>query len=101
MYMAFDQIMHELIALLVRRLANEDEIKTAMPMLCKLLDVMRHPGTRGALRQHAVFVGFIDQGDSAIGQKIRPVAELLWRHLKNARFCVVEFADIARKRHAA
>gem|GEM_PF-3915072 len=43
-----------------------------------------------------MLVGLIDQSNSTIREKIRPVTELFRRHLQNASLCVIEFADVAR-----
>ena len=93
--MALNQVLHELVALLVRRLTDEDEVKATMAMLGKLLDVMRNLGAGRALGQHAVFISLIDKRYGAVRKEARPILELLRRHLDHAGFGIVEFANVA------
>ncbi len=58
--MALDQILHEVIALAVWRLAHEDEIQTAMPMLGELFNMVWNGRAGPTLGQHAVLIRLID-----------------------------------------
>lgn len=96
-----DQVMHEGIHLLRRRLTHENEVKPAMTMLGELFHPMGDLCTWPALRQHVVLIALIDQTHRAVGKKARPILKLVRGDRHQAALSVIKLADISGIHHPA